>query len=93
MPRRRPTQARSTRSWTRAQVAEACGVKDPNAVYQLQAAHPLDPSCPCCGGFPRPFRPLGPGGYPRWHAAKVEAWLDRMHANAQRAEGAGGPRA
>lgn len=86
VPRRAPTQPRSEKSWTRAQVVEACGFKDPNAIYQLLAAHPVDPPCPCCGGFPRGFPPMGPGGYPRWNADKVREWLDRLHANAQLSE-------
>jgi predicted DNA-binding transcriptional regulator AlpA len=31
--------------------------------------------------FPRPFRPSGPKGYPRWDAAEVEEWRRRVMAS------------
>lgn len=86
LPRRQPRQPRSEKSWTRRQVVDAIGYVGPDAIYQVMATHPTDPPCPCCGGFPRPFRALGPGGFPRWRADKIEAWLERMHANAQKSE-------
>ena len=82
-----------SKSWTRAQVAAACGQASPDAVYRLMATHPADPPCRCCGGFPRPFYPMGPNGFPRWLGAKVEAWLKRIHRAAQRAESGGGQQA
>ena len=75
------------------QVAFASKAFPCRAVYRLMATHPAAPPCSCCGGFPQPIRPLGPTGFPKWLGSKVEAWLNRMHRRAQRAESGGGQQA
>lgn len=46
-------------------------------VYKLMERDPT---------FPRPFRPYGPGGYPRFRRDQVLAWKARVDGSTEQAE-------
>jgi predicted DNA-binding transcriptional regulator AlpA len=59
---------------TRRQTTDLCGFAGSGALYRLMASDPT---------FPRPIRPMGPHGHPRWLRDQVERWLTKKGREAQ----------
>jgi predicted DNA-binding transcriptional regulator AlpA len=68
------------RNLTATEVGEVIGGFTRFSIYALMRR---DPS------FPRPIRPMGPTGVPRWRPADVAAWMEQLAARARVATIAG----